>query len=203
MRSLIKFLSIFVFIFGLGALVFSIPGSHLVAARQSTDSTPTDQPSPDSSYITVTYIEPIHVRAGPGSYDYPIIGDLPVGGTAPAIGKSPKGEWIEIVYPGGFRDTGWVYAANVTLTTTGPLLPIVEPPPTATPAVVPTVNPTFVAQLQTGPTSTHLPTFTAPPPLVISPYASSTSGHSRAGWVILILGVLGLFGLAASYLRNR
>src|SRR5512141_985842 len=115
-------------------LLLSLP-VQAASARQATD-----------AYVIVSYGEPINVRAGPSSFDYPIIGTLPKDGTAPAIGRSPKGEWIQIVFPSGPKGVGWVYAANVTLST-GSLLPVVEPPPTPTPATTPTINPTYAAAL--------------------------------------------------------
>jgi Bacterial SH3 domain len=92
-------------------LLFGLAPNH-AAAQQSVTSTPTGStvttlPGP---FITVTYIEPINVRTGPSSFDYPIVGSIPVGGTAPAIGRSPAGEWIQILFPAGPRGTGWVYA---------------------------------------------------------------------------------------------
>jgi uncharacterized protein YraI len=204
MRPLIKIgLWIFLLLGFVSLLVFGacpIPA----AARQSADSTPTDAGSPGGTYITVTYIEPINVRAGPSSYDYPVIGSIPVGGTAPAIGRSPAGEWIQIVFQGGPRDTGWVYAANVSLST-GALLPIVEPPPTAVPPVIPTVNPTYVAQLQPLPTTTRLPTFTPPPSLVVPTFTNpaSSSLGLQTGWVIVCLGLIGLVGVALTSFRRR
>ena len=57
--------------------------------------------------------------AGQVPFDYPVVGSLPVGGTAPAIGRSPASEWIEIVFADAPRGTGWVYAANVSLSTGG------------------------------------------------------------------------------------
>ncbi len=160
---------------------------------------------PTGAYITVTYIEPINVRSGPGSYDYPVIGSLPVGGTAPAIGRSPAGEWIQITFPAGPRGIGWVYAANVTLTSNG-FLPVVEPPPTAVPAVTDTLNPTYEAAFLREPTATRKPTFTAPPPLIISTYVNpdgTASDGLEVGWIIVGLAVVGLFGIAFSSLRRR
>ena len=49
--------------------------------------------------ITVTYVEPINVRGGPNTVDYPIVGRLNVGDTAPALGVSPKREWVQISFP--------------------------------------------------------------------------------------------------------
>jgi len=117
------------------------------AARQSADSTPTVTGNPSNPFITVTYIEPINVRAGPSSFDYPVVGSIPPGETALAIGRSPAGEWIQIVFPAGPQGKGWVYAPNVTLSPDA-LLPVVEPPPTAVPLETPTPNPSFYAAFQ-------------------------------------------------------
>jgi hypothetical protein len=156
-------------------------------------------------FITVTYIEPINVRTGPSSFDYPIVGQIPVGGTASAVGRSPANEWIEILFPNAPRGTAWVYAANVTLSPPGFLLPIVEPPPTPTPIEVPTLNPTFVAAFQTLPTSTRLPTFTAPPSITFPAYtnpAHSSSSRAMTMWVVVILGLIGIVGIVFTSVRR-
>lgn len=197
-----------------GTLIFLIPGLVIVlllglprnpvAAQQSDSATPSATAA-GRAYITVTYIEPINVRSGPSSYDYPVIGSIPVGGTAPATGRSPAGEWIQIQFPDGPRGTGWVYAANVSLSP-GALLSIVEPPPTPTPVTTPTLNPTFVAAFQILPTSTHLPTFTHPPSLVFPTYtnpATVSSGRAITTWVIFILGLIGIVGLAITFFQRR
>jgi hypothetical protein len=38
----------------------------------------------------------INIRMGPSSSIYPIVGTLLTGSTAPALGKSPGGDWIQI-----------------------------------------------------------------------------------------------------------
>src|SRR5262245_12103050 len=76
------------------------PPSQLHAlAQAATTDTPT--PGGPTPFITQTYSEPINVRTGPSTVYYPIIGQLPVGATAPAIGVSPSRTWIEISYAGG------------------------------------------------------------------------------------------------------
>jgi uncharacterized protein YraI len=175
------------------------------AAKQSEDPSATPNPNAGGAYITVTYIEPINVRAGPSSFDYPVIGSIEVGGTAPAIGRSKAGEWIQISFPTGPKGIGWVYAFNVKLSPNA-LLPIVEPPPTAVPLITSTVNPTFVAALQAVPTNTRKPTFTAPPPLDIPTFAPASNnlpGGLPIGWVAGGLVAVGLLGLAISALRRR
>jgi hypothetical protein len=163
------------------------------SAQQTSGSTPTPTGNSTTAFITVTYIEPINVREGPGSFDYSIIGSLQPGDTAPAIGRSPAGEWIQIVYQGGPLGKGWVYAPNVTLSP-GALLPVVEPPPTKMPDVMLTPNATFAAELKTGMPSTRMPTFTAPLPLTIPTYQNPVGNiNSRgfSGWAIFILGLAG------------
>jgi len=181
-------------------------GSH-AATQQVASVTPgeTAVKVGSGAFITVTYIEPINVRTGPSSFDYPIIGTIPVGGTAPAIGRSPAGEWIQIIFPDGPRGTGWVYAANVDLSL-GANLPIVEPPPTPAPLETPTLNPTYVAAFQIVPTSTRLPTFTSAPPLTFPTYANpanSSTSRVTTTWVIVILGMLGIAGIAFTSFRRH
>jgi uncharacterized protein YraI len=183
---------LFLAVFG-GLLLATLP-LLAASAQQATD-----------AFITVSYGEPINVRAGPSSFDYPIIGILPKDGTAPAIGRSPKGEWIQIEFPSGPKGVGWVYAPNVSLSSES-LLPVVEPPPTATPATTPTINPTYAAALAAVPTSTRKPTFTAPPPLQLSTYVNpdpTPSGGVHTGWIIVGLGAVGLLGMAISSLRRK
>jgi hypothetical protein len=194
-------------IFLVTCLLFIASSRDHAEAQQLVTSTPTASmvatlPGP---YITVTYIEPINVRTGPSSFDYPIIGSIQVGGIAPAIGRSPAGEWIQILFQDGPRGKGWVYAANVSLSP-GALLPIVEPPPTPTPLMTPTLNPTFVAAFQTLPTATHLPTFTPPPSLVIPTFTNpdnSSDGRAISTWVIVIIGFFGILGIVFSSIRRR
>jgi hypothetical protein len=205
MRYWKKFGFWIILILGIAGL-FSLGSSSLpVAAQEQASSTPTLTPISAGRFITVTYIEPINVRTGPSSFDYPIVGSIPVGGTAPAIGRSPAGEWIQIIFPDAPGGTGWVYAPNVTLSP-GPFLPIVEPPPTATPLETPTLNPTFVAAFQTVVPPTRLPTFTSPPPLAIPTYRNSASasfGRLQTGWIIIGLGLIGILGMAVSSFRRR
>jgi uncharacterized protein YraI len=205
MRPFLKTGSHFLLFFGSLGLLFFRFSWTASSAKPASEPTPTVTSVPNRAFITVTYIEPINVRAGPGSFDYPIIGSIPVGGTATAVGRSPAGEWIQIDFPGGARGVGWVYAANVSLSANA-LLPVVEPPPTAVPATTATVNPTFAAALQTAPTSTRLPTFTAPPALAIPTYVNAgatTSGKVQTGWIIIGLALAGLLGMAIASLRRR
>lgn len=153
--------------------------------------------------ITVTYVEDINVRGGPNTVDYPIVGRLAVGETAPALGVSPRREWVQISYPASPTGTGWVYAAYVTVS--GGELQIVEPPPTSTPPVTATIDQTLVAAFNTQPTQTRLPTFTPPPPLTVPVFTEDTPSVSTGifGMFIVALGLIGGIGLALSFIWRR
>ncbi|MBI4732801.1 MAG: SH3 domain-containing protein [Chloroflexi bacterium] len=191
------FISLLIALFALAG-AFGTPAS----ARQA--ETPTVTPRPDTVYITVTYEEPINVRGGPNSVYYPVVGSLPVGAVAQAVGRSLAGEWVKIVFPeaNDGSGVGWVYAPLVTISPG--FLPVVEPPPTAAPAVVPTLDPDFVASLQPPPTATRPPTFTAPPPLVVPTYENPVGGDGgiSTGVVVILLGGIGLAGLFIASLRR-
>jgi uncharacterized protein YraI len=153
--------------------------------------------------ITVTYVEDINVRGGPNTVDYPIVGRLAVGETAPALGVSPKREWVQIAYPASPTGTGWVYSAYVTVS--GGELQIVEPPPTSTPPVTATIDQTLVAAFNTQPTQTRLPTFTPPPPLTVPAFTEDAPNVSTGifGMFIVALGLIGGIGLALSFIWRR
>ncbi len=159
-----------------------------------------------SGTIATVYSDPeeqINVRSGPGT-DYPKVGVLLNREQVPALGATPGGSWIQIIYPGVEGGTAWVYAPLVRL---DGILPIVEPPPTPTPLVTPTIDPTLAAQFIVDIPPTRLPTFTPPPPLVIPTFepevVSTGTGGVPIGFVITGLTVLGVFGLTISLLRRR
>jgi hypothetical protein len=156
--------------------------------------------TPTGIFVTVTYTDPINVRSGPSTVLYPIVAQLNPGEVVPALGISPGREWIQITYPGG---TGWVYASFVSIS--GGELRIVEPPPTPTPLITSTIDPTLAAAFNVQPTITRLPTFTPPPPLAeIEATPHVTSPRTVApGIFIVVLGLLGGAGLLLSFLIRR
>ncbi|MCX6064713.1 MAG: hypothetical protein NT121_03020, partial [Chloroflexi bacterium] len=117
---------------------------------------------------------------------------------------SPGGDWIQIHYDGVPGNVGWVYAPLVGLSANSGL-PIVEPPPTPTPATTPTIDPTLAAAFIPQLTATRLPTFTPPGPLVIPTYenAGPRTGGIPLGLVISLLVLVGGFGSLISFLRGR
>ncbi len=187
----------------LGSLLLAATGRYAVQAQSEATETPT--PGGSQPYITNTYLtEPsINVRSGPSTVDYDIIGTLPQGATAPALGKSPGGNWIEIAYPPGPGGVGWIYAANVTLSPG--FLKIIEPPPTATPPATATIDPTFEAQFNLQPTATRLPTFTPSAPIVVPTFSNvnSSSTHFPIGVVIVVVGLIGMFIFLISLFGRR
>src|SRR5258708_3165085 len=180
------------------------PPSRIFANAQALS---TDSPNSSSeSYITNTYTEPVKVRPGPSTAYYGgygnILGYLPVGATAVAIGVSPGGDWIEISFASSASGAGWVYAPNVNLTGS---LRIVEPPPTFTPYAASTLAPTLLASANPQPTLTLLPTFPPAAPLSIPTFPPSPEPPSRfpAGTIITSLLLIGALGLVASVLGRR
>jgi uncharacterized protein YraI len=174
------------------------------ALQQPTGSIATVTSTPSGTTVTVNSDNAqINVRSGPNTL-YPEVGILVAGQEAVAIGRTPGGDWIQIVYPGVPGGVAWIYSGLVTV---GPgNLPVVEPPPTPTPATTPTVDPTLAAQFDIGATPTRLPTFTPPPPLSIPDYGDSGGLTELTGipmgFVIASMAVIGVFGLAISFLRR-
>jgi Bacterial SH3 domain len=172
------------------------------------------QPTVDIPTVTGTVSGPmavvnpdsdqINVRSGPSALDYPIVGVLVAGQKVPALGRSAGGDWVQIAYPGVENGVAWVYAYLVTVQGS---LDIVEPPPTPTPRVTPTIDPTLAAQFIIEIPPTRLPTFTPPPPLVIPIFTQPPQGQGTVGvpmgFIITGMVVVGIFGLFISLLRGR
>jgi uncharacterized protein YraI len=203
MKTRIKIGLWILLVFGLGSLLWLSPAWSPVVAQQPTGNIPTVTGTASGPFITVTNADGANVRAGPSSYDYPPIGFLVSGEKAPALGRSPGQEWIQIRYLGAPGGVGWVYAPLVSLSPGN--LPILEPPPTATPQTTPTINPTFAAAFQVQTSPTRLPTFTQSPPLATLNFATSAGTGSRIpmGFVILALALIGILGAMISFLRGR
>ena len=178
-----------------------------VTLAQQPSETPTSVPAvPGDMYITVITDEPqINVRAGPNAIVYPIVGIILRGGTAPALGRSPGGDWIQIQFDAAPNGKGWVYSTYVAVSPG--FLRIVEPPPTPTPPATATIDPTLVAQLNAVPTSTRLPTFTPAPQMTVPVFTEESSIVRRLpvsiAPVIAFFGATGLLGFALSLLRRR
>lgn len=166
--------------------------------------TVTGTPSGPMAVVVAGNEPQINVRSGPGSL-YDRVGVLLVGQSVPAKGRSPKGEWILIDYPGVPGGTAWVYSVYVKIVP--PVqLPIMEPPPTPTPAQTATIDPTLAAKFVITTAPTRLPTFTPPAPLVIQTYTADNDpslGAIPMGLVILGLGALGIFLGIVAFAQGR
>jgi uncharacterized protein YgiM (DUF1202 family) len=105
-----------------------------------------------SSAPAVTAKVALNIRSGPG-VNYPAIGGLPAGQSAPITGKSGDGQWWQIVFPGSPSGQGWVSAQPQfsTASNTDKVSAVTAPPP-------PPPTPTPM------PTSTPVPTPTSTPP---------------------------------------
>jgi hypothetical protein len=127
-----------------------------------------------------------------------VVGRLFPGDVVSALGVSPGREWVQIAYPSAPGGVGWVYAIYVSIS--GGELLVVEAPPTQTPEVTPTIDPTLAAEFNFEPTVTRMPTFTPPPPLTVPTYAEADEPAPglAPGTYIAILFSLGLIGLLVS-----
>jgi hypothetical protein len=176
-----------------------------VHAQQPTVDIATVTGTPIGAYIVVNTDQPqINVRSGPGTH-YPSVGVLVGGEQVPAKGRSIAGLWIQVVYTGVDGGLAWVYAPLVTVFGTAEL-PIVAEPPTPTPRVTPTIDPTLAAQFVLEIPATRLPTFTPPDPLEIPEFEQGGTGRVGGipvGMFITAIGLVGLFGAVVSYLRER
>lgn len=165
---------------------------------------PTVTGTPSGAVATVTMEQDqINVRGGP-STEYPVVGVLIAGQQVPALGRSVGGDWVQIAYPGVAGGIAWVYSPLVIVSGS---LPVVEPPPTPTPRTTPTVDPTLAAQFIVEIPPTRLPTFTAPPPLILPTFvpeqAVTPAERVPMGLLIVGMGIIGIFGVMISLLRGR
>ena len=159
--------------------------------------------TPEGPMIVVP--DQVNVRLGPGT-NYDKVGVLIAGQEVPALGRTPGGLWIQIEYPGVPGSIAWVYAPFVVLDTAQQFLPIIEPPPTPTPRMTPTIDPTLAAQFNLGEAPpSRLPTFTPAEPVVQPTFESEqVEGLRGIPPILAILGLLvvGLFGMVVSFLRG-
>jgi hypothetical protein len=197
------FLLMIMFLIGLS---FISPVLETVMAQQPTGELPTVTSTPRGPYVVVNALTAtdtqINVRAGPSALTEKV-GVLLINQEANAIGR--YGDWIQIEYPGTPGGKAWVYGNLVTLY--GGVPPLVEPPPTSTPNVTQTIDPTLAAQFLITPESTRLPTFTEPAPLEIPTFDADTDNTSVGGvpmgLIIVGLGALGIFLGAIALISGR
>ncbi len=175
-------------------------------SQQPTIAIPTVTGTPEGITATVNLNspDPVNVRSGPGQL-FDLVGKILQGQKVPVKGRSKGGEWLYIEYFGGPNNRGWIYEPLVDLSPGE--LQIIEPPPTQTPIMTQTINPTLAAQFISTPNPTRLPTYTPSDPLVIPTYEdisrTSVLGGIPMGLVILIIGGIGGLLAIFSVIKNR
>jgi hypothetical protein len=175
-------------------------------AQLPTGSIPTVTGTPVGALAVVLDNEQgfVNVRAGPSTVAYDTVGVLVVGQQVPALGRSPGGDWVQVAYPGVPGGVAWVWSDLVEVKGS---LPVLEPPPTSTPLVTATIDPTLAAEFLVEVPPTRLPTFTEPPPVSIPTFPSqapiTTPSRVPMGLIIIGMSVIGLFGMLISFLRGR
>lgn len=200
-RSPAPFLALAVFVF---SFIFSPP---MNVRAQGGASCAASAGALGDAYVTVNSDQAqVNVRSGPNSYLYGKIGILLTFESAPALGRSPGGDWIQVSCPAAYGGSGWVYAANVTLTASAEL-PVVAVPVTVTPEVTPTVDPALAAEFPpTQPAAARLPTFT---PAASQPIPVFTDApvlpleNSLNGVLIMVAAALGAIILLVSFFTRR
>ncbi|MCS7011938.1 MAG: hypothetical protein N2049_07695 [Anaerolineales bacterium] len=204
--SLVRALAALSLFFSSLSVILLLAGgsTRAVFAQQPTGSIPTVTGTPLGPTVKV-YADRniIEVYAGPDAYLYPPVGILLAGEEAPALGFSPDRTWIKIVYLGAPGGTAWVYAPYVALLRSVDL-PVLEAPPTATPRVTPTIDPTAAALYGLQVTPQRPATFTPPPPLEIPSFetASGLRPGLPSGLLIFLLALIGGLGVLVSFLRG-
>jgi hypothetical protein len=178
------------------ALFMVLNGSTPVNAQIPTVDIATVTGTPIGPYIIVRQdgnMTQINVRSGPGT-NYDKVGVLLTGQQVPAKGRSVGGEWVLVEYPGVPGGAAWVFSSLVELM--GGTLPVIEPPPTPTPLVTATIDPTLAAQFLVDNVPTRMPTYTEPAPLTIPTFSAVSNvqgiGNIPVGMIILIVGGMGI-----------
>ncbi|MDK2980047.1 MAG: hypothetical protein PWQ55_394 [Chloroflexota bacterium] len=205
MKQKITLIAIFIVVMLTIISLTTNPVSAQVLAQQPTGSVPTVTGTPQGVTITVPLDqEYVNVRNGPGTL-YDLVGRLVAGQQAAVLGRSEGGDWVLIQYFGGPDNQGWVYSATVSLSAGE--VPIVEPPPTLTPAMTQTINSTLAAQFITTPIPTRLATFTPAESLVVPTYEDVSRrtllGSIPMGLVVLLIAGIGAIMAVISVIRGH
>jgi len=177
--------------------------NRAVWAQFPTVSIPTVTALPRGLYVRAVGDpeNPLNVRAYPNSTSTRV-GVFLVGQEANAYGY--YGDYVQIDYAGAPNNRGWIVLNRVEVF--GGSLPMLQPPPTETPSITKTIDPTLAAQFIITAIPSRLPTFTEPPPIQIPTYPAEVIGSTTVGipigYVIVILAGLGLFLTLIAVLRR-
>jgi uncharacterized protein YraI len=187
-------------------IAMSMPVYNRAVAQQPTGSVPTVTGTVSGPIVTIyADLDKVDIYAGPSTYLYPAVGVLLAGQSAPALGRGPEPDWIQIFYPGVPGSKAWVYAPYVRISP-GARLQVLEAPPTPTPFSTPTIDPTLAAAFIAPETPQRLPTFTPPADFIVPTFVEEDASQSNRipiGLVIISLGFIGAMGVLISFLRGR
>lgn len=92
--------------------------------------------TPTEAGNLLTVNQGANVRTGPG-VNYPVIGSIKAGDTAPVVGRDAFGGWFVISYSGGFGGQGWISGQVTTYNGDKSQLPVVAAPPPPAPTATP------------------------------------------------------------------
>lgn len=108
------------------------PTIPIVETVEPTPPPATTEPAAASGPVTITVLQNMNVRGGPGT-NYPVIGPGPAGESAPVLGRNTDASWLQIKYPSS-SGVGWVFAKLVQINGDPQTVDIVQaPPPPAAP----------------------------------------------------------------------
>ena len=185
-------------------LFFLMPGiTPQVAGQFPTLQSPTVTGTPRGLWVRAIGEPtiPLNVRSGPSPISSQV-GVFLVGQEASAFGY--YGSYAQIEYAGAPGDRGWVVLDRIEVF--GGTLPMLQAPPTETPSITKTIDPTLAAQFIITAQPSRLPTFTEPPALLIPTFQAATgataTGGIPIGYVIITLAGLGLFLSLIAILRR-
>ena len=121
----------------IGALEQSSAEAESATATLEPSPTPTPEPTatPTPADPTVTILQNMNVRGGPGT-NYPVIGPGPAGESAKIIGRNADSSWVQIQYPIAADGIGWVYAPLVQIDGNLETVAVAQAPPPPAPVVV-------------------------------------------------------------------
>ena len=123
------------------ATATSVPTATALPATATTVATAapitaTASLTPTQSANLLTITQGANVRSGPG-VNYPVVGGIAVGDTAPVVGRDASSNWYEISYKGGLAGQGWISAVTASYDGDKSKLPVVAPPATPAPTATP------------------------------------------------------------------
>ena len=138
--------------------------SNVPVIKAPAASAPQPLPPPTSGSPTVTAVEFVNVRSGPGT-NYPSYGTAAPGAVGQVTGKSQDGGWWQVKVPTTFALGGlaWVSASFVIPQNTGSVPVVAAPPPPPPPPASPPPAPAAACQLvsQTPPDNSAVAANTA------------------------------------------